>query len=255
MAAYVAYTLASDLQTTLRYFDRDKVLISSDARDDDPTKVDQRKRFMRMFDSDRAFVLRVWTAVGEWLNFGDRLVVLFDLDQTLGSRKGRDGESATLLRPAAVPLLGQLRQDGLHLGIITTRGITELRRHLEDRLHLQAIAPYLDLEHLTAAGMELHAARMLDCTAADLPAGIYAPLRRLLAPPADTLEGLRAFRDARGLPLPAKDLNKLLQLASIRERYPYLRFLVVDDRDYAGLLQPDGPITGVHLAEHERAHY
>lgn len=256
MAAEVAYTLACDLQTSLRYFDCDNVLIPSDARDDDPTRVDQRKRYLRMFSSERAFVVRVWTAVAAPLAArADAVVVLFDVDQTLGSRKGRDGESATLIRPSAVPLMAQLREVGARMGLLTTRGIRELRRNLEDVLHLQGIAPYLDENHLIAANMEVHADRTVDYPASQLAPDLYEPIRRLLAPPADTLEGLRAYRDERGRPLPAKDVNKLLQLAYLRQCYPYLEFVVVDDRDYAALLRPDGPILGIHLAEHERAHF
>src|SRR3954462_8454606 len=108
IAGEVAYALAFDWQNTLEYFDADRVLMAADARDDDATKVDQRKRFLRVFESERQFVSAVWTAAGPLLE-NETLVVLFDIDETLGSRRVRAGESATLIRPSAAPLMRALR--------------------------------------------------------------------------------------------------------------------------------------------------
>src|SRR3954469_21991232 len=152
IAGEVAYALAFDWQNTLEYFDADKVLMAADARDDDATKVDQRKRFLRVFESERQFVCAVWSAAGPLLEF-EQLVVLFDIDQTLGSRKGRTGESATLIRPSAPPLMGALRDNGAVMGILTTRGISDLHANLADELHLGGVADYLDPRHLTGAEM------------------------------------------------------------------------------------------------------
>ena len=255
MAGEVAYALAFDLHTSLEYFDEDAVLIPADARRDDPTKVDVRKRFLRVFDAERDFVRRVWGAVTPLLGDGP-VVVLFDIDQTLGSRKGRVRESATLVRPAAAPLLRELREEGVTLGIHPTRGITQLRDDLHDALHLAGIAPYVDVDHVTAAEMAEHADVAVTSTSADVTADAFARFRALLASPYDDLDAFRRWRDARGRPLPPKDLNKLLQLGVILDDHPDTSFVVVDDRDYADLLAgPRARIVGVHLAEHERAHY
>jgi hypothetical protein len=255
MAGEVAYALAFDLHTSLQYFDEDVVLMPVDARDDDPTKVDIRKRFLRVFNSERDFVRRVWGAVTPLL--GDRqVVVLFDIDQTLGSRKGRPGESATLVRPSAAPLMRELAESGVTMGILTTRGITELCDNLDDTLHLRRIAPYIDVAHLTAAEMAEHADVTVTTTSADVAPLVFGRFRRLLRQPYDDVESFGALRDARGRPLPPKDLNKLLQLAVIREDHKEPTFVVIDDRDYADLLAgPEARVVGVHLAEHERAHY
>jgi phosphoglycolate phosphatase-like HAD superfamily hydrolase len=258
IAPEVAYRLAYDLRTSLAYFDQDKVLIASDAREDEPTRVDPRKRFIRMYEAERAFVVRVREALERHRRQGHHdLVVLFDIDQTLGSRKRRDGQTATLLRPAAVPLLRQLAAEGVRTGIITTRGMSDLKENLEDALHLKGIAPYVDQTHLTAAEMELHADHTVERPSTETTPELFDEFAELLEPPLDEVGPFRAFRDARGAPLPAKDLNKLLQLAHLRRVHPGVSFVVVDDRDYAGLLRADGPrrITGVHLEEDERAHY
>lgn len=251
----MAYALAFDLHTSLAYFDEDAVLMPVDARDDDPARVDERKRFLRMFDAERDFVHRVWRAL-EPVIAERRTVVLFDIDQTLGSRKGRPGESATLVRPAAVPLMRELRDAGLSMGILTTRGITEVRSNLADELHLGDIAPYLDDAHITAADMPEHADVATTASSAEVPAGVFDRFGHLLRPPYDDLEAFRALRDRRGRPLPAKDINKLLQLAAIRQHHPDTCFVVVDDRDYADLLAgTEVGVLGIHLADHERAHY
>ncbi|NHC47598.1 hypothetical protein [Motilibacter aurantiacus] len=251
----VAYALAFDWQNTVEYFDADAVLMSSDARDDDATKVDQRKRFLRVFESERRFVCSVWSAAAPLLADGP-LIVLFDIDQTLGSRKGREGESATLVRPCAAPLMGALRDAGAVMGIITTRGITDLHSNLADTLHLGGVADYLDPRFLTGAEMERYAEMAAYTTSAEVPQEQFSRFRAVLAPPYDELPAFRELRDARGRPLPAKDLDKLLQLAAIREEHPGQRFLVVDDRDYAGLLAgAQARVVGVHLTEAARAHY
>jgi hypothetical protein len=256
LAAEVAYSLAFDLQASLEYFDEDAVLMPVDARPDNPTKVDVRKRFLRVFDAERDFVRHVWTVIGPLLDGAAPVVVLFDIDQTLGSRKGRAEESATLVRPAAAPLMGQLREAGVRMGILTTRGITDLRANLDDALHLRRIAPYLDPDHITAAEMSEHADVTVTTTSAEVEPEIFERFRALLAPPYDDLDAFRGFRDDRGRPLPATDLNKLLQLAATVQAHPGVRLVVVDDRDYAALLGgADRPVVGVHLAPHERAHF
>lgn len=256
IAAEVAYSLAFDLHESLEYFDEDVVLMPVDARDDDPTKVDERKRFMRVFDAERDFVRHVWAVVEPLLGDGVPVVVLFDIDQTLGSRKGRLEENATLVRPAAAPLMRQLREAGVRMGILTTRGITELRANLDDVLHLRGIATYVDPVHITAAEMAEHADITVATTGAEVEPDIFDRFRSLLIPPYQDLDTFRALRDDRGEPLPAKDLNKLLQLATIVQLHDDVRIVAVDDRDYAALLAgPQARVVGVHLAHHERAHY
>src|SRR5918994_5357210 len=173
MAGEVAYSLAYDLQESLEYFDEDAVLMPVDAREDDPTRVDVRKRFLRIFDAERDFVRRVWTTVGPLLADSLPVVVLFDIDQTLGSRKGRVDESATLVRPAAAPLMEQLRDADVRMGILTTRGITDLRANLDDALHLRGIAPYIDPAHITAAEMSEHADVTVTTTSAEVAPDIF----------------------------------------------------------------------------------
>jgi hypothetical protein len=256
MAGEVAYALAYDWHSSLEYFDSDTVLVRYDARDDDPGRVDVRKRFVRVFDSERAFVRRVWGMVAELREAGRRVVVLFDIDQTLGSRKGRDGQSATLVRPAAPLLMARLHEAGVVMGILTTRGISELHRNLEDVLHLQGVAPYLDPAHLTAAEMERYHSETPTVSADRVSPEVFARFCALLRAPYDDLETFRASQDERGSPLPVKDVDKLLQLAVVRSDHPEATFVVVDDRDYAGLLAgPAQRVVGVHLAEHERAHF
>ena len=253
----VAYALAFDLQHSLEYFDADAVLIRADASATDPTKVDVRKRFLRVFAAERAFVRHVWSVIAPLAaNAQGQVVVLFDVDQTLGSRKGRDGESATLIRPAAVPLMERLRDAGVLMGILTTRGISDLQAGLEDALHLKGVAPYLDPRHLTATEMPEQAPTAATTSSDTVPEEQLARFRHLLLPAYADLAAFRAWRDERGRPLPVKDLDKLLQLAAIVERHPEDVFVVVDDRDYAGLLAgPEARLVGVHLPEDERAHF
>src|SRR3954452_14241395 len=191
-AGEVAYALAFDWQNTLEYFDADKVLMAADARHDDATKVDQRKRFLRVFESERQFVCAVWSTAGPLLDDGE-LVVLFDIDQTLGSRKGRAGESATLIRPSAAPLLRALRDSGAVMGILTTRGITDLHSNLADKLHLGGVADYLDPRFLAAAEMEQYADVAATTTGDEVPAELFARFSALLAPPYDGLEAFRGL--------------------------------------------------------------
>jgi len=256
MSGEVAYALAFDLQNSLAYFDADKVLIPTDARADEPTKVDIHRRFVRVFAAERAFVRRVWSTVAPLLEGPDQVVVLFDIDQTLGSRKGRPGEAATLVRPSAALLMAQLEAAGVLMGILTTRGISDLRANLEDALHLKRIAPYLDARHLTAAEMSEHSSYAATAPASEMPADALAPLASVLAPAYASVAALQAWRDERGRPLPPKDLDKLAQLRHVRDGHPDTMFVVVDDRDYAALLAgPAARVVGVHLAEDERAHY
>jgi hypothetical protein len=257
----VAYALAFDLQHSLEYFDADAVLMSVDAREDDPTKVDVRKRFLRVFAAERAFVRHVWSVVAP-LTRGGNVVVLFDIDQTLGSRKGRPGkegkpgESATLVRPAAAPLMARLHGAGVVMGILTTRGITDIRANLADALHLKGVAPYIDPAHLTAAEMPEHASTAATTSSDEIAEEVFAKFRHLLAPAYAELPAFRSWRDFRGRPLPVKDIDKLLQLATTVEDHREQLFVVVDDRDYAGLLAgPDARAVGVHLPENERAHF
>jgi hypothetical protein len=254
MAGEVAYALAFDLQASLEYFDEDAVLIPWDARADDPTKVDVRRRFLRVFDAERDFVRHVWQVVGPLLDVPASVVVLFDIDQTIGSRKGRDQQSATLVRPAAAPLMSQLGEDGVRMGILTTRGISDLRANLDDTLHLHRIAPYIDPVHITAAQMSEHADLLV--TSAEVTPAVFDRFRGLLAPPYDELEAFRRLRDHRGRPLPSIDINKLLQLAVSVQAHQDACFVVVDDRDYAAYLGGTGTrVVGVHLAPEERAHF
>lgn len=267
MAAEVAYALAFDLQASLQYFDEDEVLISVDARSDEPEKVDLRKRYVRVYESDRAFVRRVLTAVHEHLDgLAERgrererqLVVLFDIDQTLGSRKGKPGESATLLRPSAAPLMERLQALGVVQGIITTRGISDLESNLSDDNHLKRIAPYLEDSRLTAAEMERYQHSAATSDNDEVDEDTFLGFAHLLGPDLAEVDAFRAVRDEKGKPLPAKDLDKLLQLADTladdeADGQVDAEFLVIDDRDYAGLLRTDR-LTGVHLAESERAHF
>lgn len=254
MAGEVAYSLAFDLQASLQYFDASTVLIPADALPGDPTTVDVRRRFLRVFDAERDFVRHVWAVVEPLLDA--EVVVLFDIDQTLGSRKGRPGVSATLIRPSARPLLAQLREVGVLVGILTSRGISDLRANLDDALHLRRIAPFVDPEHVIAAATTEHADTAVTTTSAEVDAAIFERVQPLLAAPYDELETFRDFRDERGRSLPAIDVNKLLQLSSASRTHPRVRFVVVDDRDYAALLgRPSSPVSGVHLPPHERAHY
>lgn len=196
---------------------------------------------------------RVWSVLTPLLDAAE-IVVLFDIDQTLGSRKGRSGESATLVRPSAVPLMRELREAGVTMGVLTTRGITELCENLEDALHLEGIAPYLDVRHLTGHGMPEHADITVTISSDEVPAEVFARIQPILRSPYDDVGAFRALRDRRGRPLPAKDLNKLLQLAAIREHHPDTCFVAIDDRDYAELLGgPETGVVGIHLADHERA--
>jgi hypothetical protein len=150
----------------------------------------------------------------------------------------------------------QLRDADVRMGILTTRGITDLRANLDDALHLRGIAPYIDPDHITAAEMSEHADVTVTTTSAEVAPDIFDRFRSLLAPPYDDLDTFRALRDDGGQPLPAADLNKLLQLAAIVPQHRGVRLVVVDDRDYAALLGgPGSPVVGVHLAHHERAHF
>lgn len=255
MAGEVAYALAHDLQSSLEYFDRDSVLMREDARADDPTRVDVRRRFLRVFDAERDFVRHVSRAVFPLLD-GPPVVVLFDIDQTLGSRKSRSDEDATLVRPAAVPLMRALQEAGVTMGILTSRGITELQRNLVDGLHLQSLAPYVSETHLTAAEMDRHVDVATLPPSDEVTAELHERLAPLLQPEYQDRAALRALRDDRGRPLPPIDLAKLLQLAVVREDHPDTVFVVVDDRDYVDLLGGSSVrLVGVHLAPHERAHY
>lgn len=204
MAGEVAYALAYDWHSSLEYFDSDTVLVRYDARTDDPRRVDVRKRFLRVFASERAFVRRVWSTVAELREAGRRVVVLFDIDQTLGSRKGRDGQTATLVRPAAPLLMARLHEAGVVMGILTTRGISELHRNLTDVLHLGGVAPYLDRAHLTAAEMERYHSDTPTVSADRVTGEVFERFRPLLRPPYDDLEVFRAHRDARGHALPGR---------------------------------------------------
>lgn len=122
----------------------------------------------------------------------------------------------------------------------------------KDEEHLLAIADLLIDAHLTTANMLTTDTIDEGITSSSVPYDIFEKIQCLLQPPFDEYAKFKAYRDLKDTELPAIDIVRLLQLAQMQAAHPDKKIVVVDDRDYASLIKDGG---GIHLAEHERAHY
>lgn len=78
-----------------------------------------------------------------------KTLLLFDVDETIGSVVFTDGNtSKTLLRPSLVPLLESLKARGVSVGLLTNRGQDILQGQLSESDQLGPIASYLDRTHI-----------------------------------------------------------------------------------------------------------
>lgn len=259
----VITTLDHDTIPAICEADGDKAVITADKKPG-TDQVDEAARRERMLASEKKFVYRV---LGDVLRLSDgdprSTLVLFDLDQTLVSRKSRDeGTEGSVVRPSAVPLLLFLYKYGYTVGILTSRGTTDIMSGLIRPDDVQSVSEFIDRNYVLGVDQEDIGSIAVDA-AAELSVESFAVIQPILndeyrsKQSRDNYDAFRFWVDRKGKGFPVKDVIKLEKLADLNRQNPSVRYIVVDDREYAAQISTDPSVLvkGIQLAEDERAHF
>lgn len=242
----------------------DKALIAADRVSEADERVDPERRHSRLRESEEAFFKRVYGEILR-LTHGDPrgVVLLFDIDQTLASRKHITGDyEGSLVRPAAPFLLDLLYKQGYVLSILTSRSVGDIMTGLMRKDDLAEIEPYISRQYVVGVEDQDLSDLGVDAEAA-FSFEDFMHFRPLLKQAFNTGEAMidedafRFYRDHKDKGFPVKDIIKLGKLADFHKHDPTSLFIVIDDRDYADMLskEPEAKVKGIFLREHERAHY
>ena len=201
------------------------------------------ERIERMMAREKTFVTSVLSRVERAREErGGDMVILFDINETIGSTKFVDGNNFhTLLRPSLMPMMEKLRAMGIKIGFISNWGKEAMERQLQDTQDLESLREYITPKYIysTRVGYEQ-----------DLP---YRSVEELAQKLKETFGGDLGVVDdallgAEGeYPDSSGDYEKLFFLKKIQSELNGKTVIVVDDLDYPKYLDKKKGFYGVSL--------
>lgn len=207
-------------------------------------------------EGENAFVNKVLSTAYEAKEKFPKGIALFDIDETLVKSATQGGNIATgpdkyntVVRPAALPVLGALRDLGFKIGFITSRGPREglIDEALNDERNLLALKEMIDPEYINSTDDKWILERMVQ-------EGI-----RHVSDPAKMDKAYQYFLDKgvvrkniedddKGTITSSGYFQKCMIVADVKSKLdPDTALLVVDDAAYASLLDQENGVYGVEL--------
>jgi hypothetical protein len=211
---------------------------------------------MERLEKERTFAQTVIERVEEAMGTseGQPIIVLFDIDHTIGAPGFASGlsEEGTTLRPVLLPLLEQylkpyIDQGKIKMGILSSRSKEALLDQLEDNKHLKPINNYIDREFVFSSRTYLKEMRTIhqkQITGFDFNGPEVTQKSHGKAG-----SGLLQDESAEVVQPPVgsfDDLSKLDTLKDIRDQISG-NIVVFDDTRYAGYLNPTKGLYGADV--------
>ncbi len=206
-----------------------------------PDRYQEQKRqedLTKKLQKEKEFVKLLLPKLKELLAQPKKVLMLVDIDETIGGKYSDTQRFNTIIRPAFLAVLNKLqpaREVGkLEVGLLTTRG--ELQKQLDDPAGLQKIKSHLHPSHLYSTS-DYHPEGRTNIALRRISERENSVLR-----PGLTNENYNDFSNDGAV-------IKLKALENILEQNPDTAILVVDDHNFVKYLNQNSNLHGLHIDE------